>query len=150
MQAFVMTEVGATAIVEKPVPEPGPRDVLVRTTVGLLCTSDVHMVGGGIPVPEGRTLGHEAVGVVAKVGSEVNGLRPGDRVATAATTPDWTCADCQRGYPQQCGGTLGAYKFTIQMDGNMPSTSSSPMARRTWPSSPTECPTRSRSTSPTC
>ena len=119
MRALVMTEVGKIGVVEKPIPTPGPREVLVKTTVGLLCTSDVHTVGGAIPVPDGRTLGHEAVGVVEKVGSGVTALKPGDRVATAATTPDWTCTDCQRGYPQQCGGTLGAYKFTVQIDGNM-------------------------------
>lgn len=119
MKAFVMSEVGRTAIVDKPIPETGPRDVLVKTTIGLLCTSDLHTVGGGIPVPDGRTLGHEAVGVVEKVGSDVNGLTPGDRVAVAATTPDWSSIDSQRGFPQQCGGPLGAYKFTVQMDGNM-------------------------------
>ena len=65
MRALVMTEVGKIGVVEKPIPTPGPREVLVKTTVGLLCTSDVHTVGGAIPVPDGRTLGHEAVGVAS-------------------------------------------------------------------------------------
>lgn len=118
MRAFVMTEPGSTAIVEKPIPKPGPNDVLVRTTVGLLCTPDVHTVRGAMVVPNGRTLGHESVGVVAEVGSNVTRLQAGQRVATAAATPCWR-SDCQRGYSSQCGGPLGAYKFTVQMDGNM-------------------------------
>ena len=50
MRAFVMKKVGETGVVDKPIPEPGPEDAVVRTTVAL-------------PIPEGRTLGHESVGV---------------------------------------------------------------------------------------
>lgn len=92
---------------------------MVRTTASLVCTTDVHIVHDAISVENGRTLGHESVGVVSAVGSDVHGLAVGDRVAVAAVTPCGRCEDCQRGAPGQCGGMLGAYRFTAQMDGNM-------------------------------
>lgn len=119
MKALVITQVGQIEVVDKEVPEPGPREAVVRTTASLVCTTDVHIVHGAIPVEGGRTLGHESVGVVSALGSEVRGLSVGDRVVVAAVTPCGQCHDCQRGAPGQCGGMLGAYRFTAQMDGNM-------------------------------
>ena len=46
MRAFVIKEVGETGVVEKPIPEPGPEEAVVRTTAALICTSDVHTVQG--------------------------------------------------------------------------------------------------------
>src|SRR6185437_14690325 len=69
MRAFVIKKVGETGLVEKPVPGPGPEEAVVRTTAALICTSDVHTVKGALPVPDGRTLGHESVGVIEKLGS---------------------------------------------------------------------------------
>ena len=54
MSAFVIKQVGETAVVEKPIPEPGPEEAIVRTTAALICTSDVHTVKGALPVPGGR------------------------------------------------------------------------------------------------
>ena len=71
MRAFVMKKVGETGVVGKPIPEPGPEDAIVRTTAALICTSDVHTVRGALPIPDGRTLGHESVGVIYKLGSAV-------------------------------------------------------------------------------
>ena len=59
----------------------------VRTTRALICTSDSHTVGGGIGPRQDLTLGHEAVGVVHQVGSEVKDVQPGDRVLVGAITP---------------------------------------------------------------
>lgn len=119
MRAFVIKRVGETGVVEKPIPEPGPEEAIVRTTAALICTSDVHTVNGAMPVPDGRTLGHESVGVIEKLGSSVTGFHVGQRVAVCAVTPCFRCHYCQRGYTSQCGGALGGYKYTIQMDGNM-------------------------------
>ncbi|MFC5207148.1 NAD(P)-dependent alcohol dehydrogenase [Pseudonocardia sulfidoxydans] len=119
MKALVIERVGSTAVVEKPIPEPGPEEAIVRTTAALICTSDVHTVKGALPVPDGRTLGHESVGVIHKLGSAVTGWTEGQRVAVNAVTPCYRCAYCQRGYTSQCGGALGGYKYTVQMDGNM-------------------------------
>ncbi|GAY12386.1 NAD(P)-dependent alcohol dehydrogenase [Pseudonocardia sp. N23] len=119
MRALIIERVGATAVVDKPIPEPGPEEAIVRTTAALICTSDVHTVKGALPVPDGRTLGHESVGVIHKLGSAVNGWTEGQRVAVNAVTPCYRCAYCQRGFTSQCGGALGGYKYTVQMDGNM-------------------------------
>ena len=54
MRAFVIAGVGRTAVVEKPIPVPGPDEAVVRTTAALICTSDVHTVRGAIPVPAGH------------------------------------------------------------------------------------------------
>ena len=107
MRAFVIKKVGETEMVEKPIPDPGPEEALVRTTAALICTSDVHTVKGVLPVPDGRTLGHESVGVIDKLGSAVTGFEVGQRVAVGAVTPCYRCHNCQRGYTSQCGGPLG-------------------------------------------
>lgn len=119
MRAFVIKQVGEVVVVEKPIPEPGPEEAVVRTTTALVCTSDVHTVKGAIPVEANRTLGHEAVGVLHRLGSAVDGFEEGQRVAVNAITPCWRCSYCQRGFTSQCQGMLGGYKFTAQMDGNM-------------------------------
>ncbi len=119
MKAFVMPEVGKTDIVEKPIPEPGANDVIVKTTHALICTSDIHTVKGALPVEPGVTLGHEALGVVHAIGSAVTGFEEGQRVAVNAVTPCYQCRYCQTGYTSQCGGPLGGYQYTAQRDGNM-------------------------------
>src|SRR6476646_9723667 len=116
MKTFTMLEVGKTAIVEKPIPTPGPNEALVRTTASLICTSDVHTVRGALPVEDGRTLGHESVGVVHALGSAVSGFTEGQRVAVNAVTPCFRCGYCQRGFTSQCGGALGGYRYTAQID----------------------------------
>jgi isopropanol dehydrogenase (NADP+) len=85
-------------------------EAIVRTTAALICTSDVE---------PGRTLGHESVGVIHSLGSAVTGFTEGQRVAVCAVTPCYRCSYCQRGFTSQCGGPLGGYKYTVQMDGNM-------------------------------
>lgn len=119
MKAFVMPEVGKTDVVEKPIPDPGPDEVVVKTTHALICTSDVHTVKGALPVQPGVTLGHEATGTVHAVGSQVTGFSEGQRVTVNAVIPCFRCRYCQSGYPSQCGGPLGGYRYTAQQDGNM-------------------------------
>ncbi|MEV1084625.1 NAD(P)-dependent alcohol dehydrogenase [Streptomyces sp. NPDC050211] len=117
MKAFVMKEIGRVGFMEKPVPPLGPGDALVRTTRALICTSDSHTVQGGIGPREDLTLGHEAVGVVDAVGSEVRDFQPGDRVLVGAITPDWGDLASQNGYPSQSGAPLGGFKFANSKDG---------------------------------
>ncbi|MGD1222068.1 NAD(P)-dependent alcohol dehydrogenase [Streptomyces krungchingensis] len=117
LKAFVMKEIGRVDFMEKPVPRLGPNDALVRTTRALICTSDSHTVQGGIGPREDLTLGHEAVGVVDSVGSEVKDFQPGDRVLVGAITPDWGDLASQNGYPSQSGGPLGGFKFANSKDG---------------------------------
>lgn len=117
MKAFVMHGIGEVGVVDKPIPQPGPDDALVRTTTALVCTSDTHTVGGALGERSDLILGHEAVGVVAEVGSNVQGFEEGQRVAVSAITPCFRCANCQRGYTSQCGGMLGGWKFANEHNG---------------------------------
>jgi threonine dehydrogenase-like Zn-dependent dehydrogenase len=117
MKAFVMKEIGSVGFMDKPVPRPGPNDAVVQTTRALICTSDSHTVGGGIGPRENLTLGHEAVGVVHEVGSEVKDFKPGDRVVVGAITPDWGHPASQAGYSSQSGAPLGGWKFANTKDG---------------------------------
>jgi isopropanol dehydrogenase (NADP+) len=117
MKSFVMKEIGQVGFMDKPVPKPGPGDAIVRTTKALICTSDSHTVGGGIGQRHKLTLGHEAVGVVHEVGSEVDVFHPGDRVVVGAITPDWGHPAAQAGYASQSGAPLGGWKFANTKDG---------------------------------
>ncbi len=119
MQTFVMKRVGEVGLMEKPIPQPGPNDAIIKTTAALICTSDTHTVAGAIGERKNITLGHEAVGVIYKLGSEVRGFREGDRVAVNAITPCFHCENCLRGYPSQCTQMLGGWKFANVKDGNL-------------------------------
>ncbi len=119
MKAFVMHEIGKIGMMEKPIPEPGPNDAIIKTTAALVCTSDVHTVHGALGPRENLTLGHEAVGIVHKLGSAVQGYKEGDRVVVGALTPCFKCENCQRGFPSQCNGMLGGWKFSNTKDGSM-------------------------------
>jgi len=117
MRAFVMRGIGDVGFADKPIPEPGPYDAVVKTTRALVCTSDVHTVGGALGERENLTLGHEAVGVVHALGTEVEGFEPGDRVAVNAITPCYECDNCLRGFTSQCQEMLGGWKFANVKDG---------------------------------
>ena len=113
MTAFVMKGIGKVDFMEKPIPDPGPNDAVVKTTKALVCTSDVHTLKGALGNRTNLTLGHEAVGIVYKLGSAVNGVREGDRVAVNAITPCYKCINCLRGYTSQCQQMLGGWKFGV-------------------------------------
>ncbi|HEV2238606.1 MAG TPA: NAD(P)-dependent alcohol dehydrogenase [Ktedonobacterales bacterium] len=117
MQAFVMQSLGNVGFLEKPVPQPGPDDAVIKTTRALICTSDSHTVRGAIGPRENLTLGHEAVGIVYQVGSNVKLFKPGDRVVVGAITPDWGDLASQDGHSSQSGGPLAGWKFSNTKDG---------------------------------
>jgi len=83
------------AAVERPAPEPGPDDVLLRVLACGVCRTDLHVVDGDLP-PLGHPVvpGHEIVGEVIRVGAKVTALRPGDRVGVPWL--GWTCGECER------------------------------------------------------
>src|SRR5215472_8565491 len=117
MKAFVMQGLGHVQFADKSVPKPGPNDAVIRTTHALICTSDSHTVRGAIGPRENLTLGHEAVGVVHTVGSEVKDFKPGDRVVVGAITPDWGDVASQAGHSSQSQQPLGGWKFANTKDG---------------------------------
>ena len=118
MTAFVMKGIGEVGLVEKPVPEPGFNDAIIKTTTALVCTSDTHTVGGAIGERSNLTLGHEAVGVIHALGAAVEGFEVGQRIAVNAITPCYQCHNCQRGYTSQCTQMLGGWKFANVRDGS--------------------------------
>lgn len=119
MKTFVMKKIGEVGFMDKPIPEdPGPNGAIIKTTKALVCTSDTHTVAGAIGERENITLGHEAVGIVYKLGSAVKGVKEGDRIAVNAITPCYKCENCLRGYTSQCQEALGGWKFANIKDGN--------------------------------
>ena len=117
MKAFVMKRIGEVGFFEKPVPVAGPNDAVIKTTAGLVCTTDCHTVNGSIGERTDLTIGHEAAGTVCAIGKEVRSVKIGDRVAVNAITPCYRCHPCQRGDTSQCGGVLNGWKFSNIKDG---------------------------------
>ncbi|MFD2399014.1 alcohol dehydrogenase catalytic domain-containing protein [Prauserella oleivorans] len=150
MKAFVMKEIGRVGFLDKPMPRPGPSDAIVRTTSALICTSDTHTVAGGIGPREDLTLGHEGVGVVHEVGSEVRDFHPGERVLAGAITPDWGSSAAQNGYPSQSGGRSAASSSPTARTGSSPSTSTSTTPTPTWRKYRIRSPMRLPCTALTC
>lgn len=87
------------------VPDPTiklPTDAIVKVTAGCICGSDLWPYRGENPIRAGATIGHECVGVVAEVGSEVTSFRPGDFVIVPFCHCDNTCAHCRAGVQSAC------------------------------------------------
>jgi threonine dehydrogenase-like Zn-dependent dehydrogenase len=74
-KATVFVEPGKIELREKPVPEVGPLDALLRITTTTICGTDVHIMKGEYPVAARLTIGHEPVGVIERLGSGVKGYR---------------------------------------------------------------------------
>jgi threonine dehydrogenase-like Zn-dependent dehydrogenase len=124
MKAAIFVEPGRIVLDEKPVPDVGPLDALLRITTTTICGTDVHILKGEYPVASGLTVGHEPVGVIEKLGSAVRGYEEGQRVIAGAITPSgWSNASLD-GCHSQCGaGTahgwkaMGGWRFGNTIDG---------------------------------
>ena len=124
MKAAIFVEPGRIVLDDKPVPEPGPLDALLRVTTTTICGTDVHILKGEYPVARGLTVGHEPVGVIEKLGSAVQGYREGQRVIAGAITPSGWSNACLDGCGAQDGaGTahgwkpMGGWRFGNTIDG---------------------------------
>ena len=106
MKAAAFLEKGRIEIVEKPIPDVGPNDALIRITTTTICGTDVHILKGEYPVEKGLTVGHEPVGVIEKLGSAVQGYQEGQRVIAGAICPNFNSYAAQDGYPSQDGSYL--------------------------------------------
>ncbi|WP_242690185.1 MULTISPECIES: NAD(P)-dependent alcohol dehydrogenase [Paracoccus] len=124
MRAAVFVEKGRIVLEDKPVPDVGPLDALIRITTTTICGTDVHILKGEYPVARGLTIGHEPVGVIEKLGSAVTGYREGQRVIAGAITPSGHSMACLCGCHSQDGaGTqhgfkaMGGWRFGNTIDG---------------------------------
>jgi threonine dehydrogenase-like Zn-dependent dehydrogenase len=118
MKAAVFVERGRIVLEERPVPEIGPNDALVRVTTTTICGTDVHILKGEYPVDKGRIIGHEPVGTIAELGAGVTGYTIGQRVIVGAITPCGQCNACLDGRRSQCGGrAMGGWRFGNTIDG---------------------------------
>lgn len=118
MKAFAMLSIGKVGWIDKPMPDCGPLDAIVKPIALAPCTSDVHTVwAGAIGDRHNLTLGHEAVGEIVEVGSLVKDFKVGDKVIAPAITPDWNSLEAQAGYSMHSGGMLAGWKFSNIKDG---------------------------------
>jgi len=96
MQA--LTYQGARDVRVETVPDPAlqaPDDLILRVTATAICGSDLHIYRGKIPAMEdGDILGHEFMGIVEEVGSEVTAVKPGDRVVIPFVIACGQCFHC--------------------------------------------------------
>ncbi len=124
MKAAIFVEPNRIVLDDKPIPEVGPLDALMRVTTTTICGTDVHILKGEYPVARGLTIGHEPVGVIEKLGSAVTGYHEGQRVIAGAITPSGWSNACLCGQHSQDGaGTehgwkaIGGWKFGNTIDG---------------------------------
>lgn len=124
MKATAFVEPGRIELVDKPIPDVGPLDALIRVTTTTICGTDVHILKGEYPVKRGLTIGHEPVGVIEKLGAAVSGYQEGQRVVAGAITPSGHSNASLAGCHAQCGaGTphgwkpIGGWRFGNTIDG---------------------------------
>lgn len=123
MRAAVFEGRGRIVLEERPLPECGPTDAIVKVTLTTICGTDVHIWREEYPVEQGRIVGHEPVGVIARLGSAVSGYEIGERVLVGAITPCGSCFYCQNHNEAQCAGheeewkMIGAWRLGNAIDG---------------------------------
>lgn len=119
MKAYTYINKGEFALIDKPKPTIiEPTDAIVRVTLGSICSSDLHIKHGSVPraVP-GITVGHEMVGIVEELGSEVKGISVGDRVTVNVETFCGECFYCKHGYVNNCTSPHGGWALGCRIDG---------------------------------
>lgn len=96
---------------DAPLPYISAREVLIKVKKTAICGTDLHIYKWDewaqqtIPVP--MTVGHEFMGVIEKVGAEVKGFKPGDRVSGEGHLICGVCRNCREGDQHHCRNTLG-------------------------------------------
>ncbi len=110
MKAWVLGNPEELRLVEKPVPEPGSAEVLVRIDAIAVCATDIEIikhglpaiVDGGSPFNRNFTPGHEYMGTVVKLGPSVDEFEIGDRVAVEVHAGCGRCQRCREGMYTSC------------------------------------------------
>lgn len=109
MRVMLLEKAGTPLVLrERPLPEPGPGEVLIRVRACGVCRTDLHVVDGELPDPKMPIVpGHEIVGEVQKAGTGVTGFAKGQRVGVP-----WlgrtcgVCSYCQGGHENLCDAPL--------------------------------------------
>jgi alcohol dehydrogenase len=110
MKAVIFHGIGDISIEEMDVPAiQNASDAIIRITLTTICGSDLHLIHGQTVVDPESPIGHECVGVVEEVGSDVSSFKPGDRVIVPTFTHCGNCFFCKKGSTSQCekGGIIG-------------------------------------------
>ena len=93
-----------------------PRDAIVKVTLSSVCTSDLHIIRGFVPkAKEGIVLGHEFVGEIIELGSDIKNLQIGDRVSANCETFCGECYFCKHGFINNCEN--GGWMLGCTIDG---------------------------------
>ena len=124
---------GDIRLEQRPAPAiDAPTDAIVRVVASCVCGSDLWPYRGENEINPGDPIGHEIVGVVEEVGSEVRSFRPGDFVVAPFVHCDNTCPHCRAGVTSACqnqGFTVGGqaeYAKVHQADGSLVKTDGMP------------------------
>ena len=103
MQGVMLYGPGDVRLEERPDPKIiEPTDAILRVSAACMCGSDLWPYRGIEPVTEPVPMGHEYVGIVEEVGSEVRHISPGQFVVGSFWASDNTCEICQAGYQSRC------------------------------------------------
>lgn len=104
-------------LTDKPCPQiMDARDAIVKVTLSSICTSDLHIIHGFVPLAkQGTTLGHEFVGEIVELGSAIKNLKIGDRVSANVETFCGECFFCKKGFINNC--IHGGWKLGCKIDG---------------------------------
>lgn len=110
MKAWVLGDPNELKLIQKPVPEPGAAEVLVRVDAVAICGTDLEilahglpaLIEGGMPFNKNFTPGHEYMGTVVKLGPGVDEFRPGDRVTVEIHAGCGRCERCREGMYTSC------------------------------------------------
>jgi threonine dehydrogenase-like Zn-dependent dehydrogenase len=124
MKSAQFVEPGRIVLDDKPILDVGSNDALIRITTTTICGTDIHILKGEYPVAKGLTVGHEPVGVVEKLGANVQGYVEGQRVIAGAICPSGYSNACLDGLHSQDGQSgahglkpMGGWRFGNTIDG---------------------------------
>jgi threonine dehydrogenase-like Zn-dependent dehydrogenase len=114
MVAAVFLKPGKVEVQERPTPEPGPGQILIRVKAAGICATDLHIFHGKFPAAFPVVPGHEFAGVIEKVGPGVQQVAPGDLVTVDPVIPCGACDFCHRSKPHLCASMKA---LGVELDG---------------------------------
>lgn len=111
IRACIKEDTAKVALTDIDLPDPGPGQALLRTTMTTICGSDIHITDDIADVPPGMPMGHEGVGIVEAVGEGVERFKPGDRVVACCLQSCGHCDECTTVAPGLCS----TYGFPLNL-----------------------------------